>query len=71
MGFAWLDTETEESVIEATEFVKVAEKRTGLKIACFKEVVYRKGFVTKENFAAKATNLEKSSFAVYLRKIAK
>ncbi|AIG30083.1 glucose-1-phosphate thymidylyltransferase [Flavobacterium psychrophilum] len=70
-GFAWLDTGTHESLTEATEFVKAVEKRTGLKIACIEEVAYRKGFITKEQFAATATNLGKSSYADYLRKIAK
>lgn len=70
-GFAWLDTGTHESLTEATEFVKAVEKRTGLKIACIEEVAYRKGFINKEQFAATATNLGKSSYAEYLRKIAK
>jgi glucose-1-phosphate thymidylyltransferase len=70
-GFAWLDTGTHESLTEATEFVKAVEKRTGLKIACIEEVAYRKGFITKEQFAETATNLGKSSYADYLRKIAK
>jgi glucose-1-phosphate thymidylyltransferase len=70
-GFAWLDTGTHESLTEATEFVKAVEKRTGLKIACIEEVAYRKGFINKEQFAATATNLGKSSYADYLRKINK
>ncbi len=70
-GFAWLDTGTHESLTEATEFVKAVEKRTGLKIACIEEVAYRKGFIDKEQFAATATNLGKSSYADYLRKINK
>ncbi|MEO8234895.1 MAG: glucose-1-phosphate thymidylyltransferase RfbA [Flavobacterium sp.] len=70
-GFAWLDTGTHESLTEATEFVKAVEKRTGLKIACIEEVAYRKGFISKEEFAATAANLGKSSYADYLRKIAK
>lgn len=70
-GFAWLDTGTHESLTEATEFVKAVEKRTGLKIACIEEVAYRKGYINKEQFAATATNLGKSSYADYLRKIVK
>jgi glucose-1-phosphate thymidylyltransferase len=68
-GFAWLDTGTHESLTEATEFVKAVEKRTGLKIACIEEVAYRKGFINKEQFEKTATNLGKSSYADYLRKI--
>ena len=70
-GFAWLDTGTHESLTEATEFVKAVEKRTGLKIACIEEVAYRKGFITKEQFANTALSLGKSTYAEYLRKIAK
>ena len=70
-GFAWLDTGTHESLTEATEFVKAVEKRTGLKIACIEEVAYRKGFITKEQFANTTQNLGKSTYAEYLRKISK
>ncbi|WP_375604950.1 glucose-1-phosphate thymidylyltransferase RfbA [Flavobacterium davisii] len=68
-GFAWLDTGTHESLTEATEFVKAVEKRTGLKIACIEEVAYRKGFISKEEFAKCAEGLGKSTYAEYLRKI--
>jgi len=70
-GFAWLDTGTHESLTEATEFVKAVEKRTGLKIACIEEVAYYKGFISKDEFKKCADNLGKSSYAEYLRKIAK
>jgi len=70
-GFAWLDTGTHESLTEATEFVKAVEKRTGLKIACIEEVAYRKGFINKEQFQNCAAVLGKSTYAEYLRKIAK
>lgn len=70
-GFAWLDTGTHESLTEATEFVKAVEKRTGLKIACIEEVAFRKGFIDAEKFQNCASNLGKSSYADYLRKISK
>ena len=70
-GFAWLDTGTHESLTEATEFVKAVEKRTGLKIACIEEVAFRKGFIDAEQFQNCASNLGKSSYADYLRKISK
>lgn len=70
-GFAWLDTGTHESLTEATEFVKAVEKRTGLKIACIEEVAYRKGFISRGEFNKCAEGLGKSTYADYLRKIAK
>ncbi|WP_124980833.1 glucose-1-phosphate thymidylyltransferase RfbA [Nonlabens xiamenensis] len=47
-GYAWLDTGTHESLSEATEFVKVIEKRTGLKISCLEEIAYKMGWVSKQ-----------------------
>ncbi len=70
-GFAWLDTGTHESLTEATEFVKAVEKRTGLKIACIEEVAYRMNFIDAAQFRSCADNLGKSTYADYLRKIAK
>ncbi|WP_300565271.1 glucose-1-phosphate thymidylyltransferase RfbA [Flavobacterium sp.] len=70
-GFAWLDTGTHESLTEATEFVKAVEKRTGLKIACIEEVAYRMNFIDADQFKSCADNLGKSTYADYLRKIAK
>ena len=70
-GFAWLDTGTHESLTEATEFVKAVEKRTGLKIACIEEVAYRMDFINANQFKKCADNLGKSTYADYLRKIAK
>lgn len=49
-GFVWLDTGTHESLNEATEFVKVIEKRTGLKIACLEEIAYRMNYINEKKF---------------------
>lgn len=56
-GFAWLGTGTHEAITEATEFVKVVEKRTGLKIACLEEIATNYKWLTKEIIAQEVKNL--------------
>ena len=68
-GFAWLDTGTHEALTEATEFVKVVEKRTGLKIGCIEEIAFRMGFIDKEQLKIVANNHAKSSYGEYLYKL--
>jgi glucose-1-phosphate thymidylyltransferase len=68
-GYAWLDTGTHEALAEATEFVKVVEKRTSLKIACIEEVAYRMKFIDKEAFEKNIEVLGKSTYADYLKKL--
>jgi glucose-1-phosphate thymidylyltransferase len=69
-GFAWLDTGTFESLADAAEYVKVIEKRQGLKIGCPEEIAWRMGFIDKEDLLNLAKELEKSGYGEYLRKIA-
>tara|TARA_B110000977_G_scaffold197064_1_gene278750 strand:+ start:109 stop:990 length:882 start_codon:yes stop_codon:yes gene_type:complete len=66
-GFAWLDTGTHEALTEATEFVKVVEKRTGLKIACLEEIALTYNWISKETLAKNNKNL-KGDYFDYLRK---
>lgn len=70
-GFAWLDTGTFESLNDATEYVRVIEKRQGLKIGCPEEVAYRMGFINAAQLAALAKKFEKSGYGEYLMSIVK
>tara|TARA_R110000737_G_scaffold136663_2_gene167557 strand:- start:12863 stop:13735 length:873 start_codon:yes stop_codon:yes gene_type:complete len=68
-GYAWLDTGTHEALTEATEFVKVVEKRTGLKIACLEEIAYRMKYISMVQLAELAESYKKSGYGIYLKKL--
>lgn len=65
-GTAWLDTGTFDSLSDATEFVRVIEKRQGMKVGCIEEVAYRNGFIGKEQLIELAGQLKKSGYGQYL-----
>lgn len=65
-GFAWLDTGTHESLLEAAMFVETIEKRQGYKIACLEEIAWRNGWLTKDKIAETAKALSKNGYGQYL-----
>ncbi len=69
-GLAWLDTGTHDSFMEAGEFVRILERRQGLKVGCPEEIAYRMGFIDRAQLAALARGLEKSGYGKYLAEIA-
>ncbi|MET0706430.1 MAG: glucose-1-phosphate thymidylyltransferase RfbA [Tardiphaga sp.] len=69
-GFAWLDTGTHSSLVEASNFVQVLEQRQGLRIACPEEIALRQGFISLEAFENVAQKTAKSSYGEYLKSVA-
>ncbi|WP_319481192.1 glucose-1-phosphate thymidylyltransferase RfbA [uncultured Draconibacterium sp.] len=70
-GYAWLDTGTHESLMEASSFIETIEKRTGLKVACLEEIAYQRGWITKEQLEAQGENLSKNQYGQYLLSLVK
>ena len=69
-GFAWLDTGTHDSLAEASTFVEVIEKRTGLKIACLEGIAFRNGWITADKLREIAEPMKKNQYGQYLLRIA-
>ncbi|MGM8227461.1 glucose-1-phosphate thymidylyltransferase RfbA [Cellvibrio sp. ARAG 10.3] len=68
-GYAWLDTGTHDSLLEAGHFVQTIEHRQGLKVACLEEIAFHNGWITKEQLVAEAKALAKTGYGQYLMKI--
>jgi glucose-1-phosphate thymidylyltransferase len=65
-GFAWLDTGTHESLIEAGQFIHTVEKRQGLKVACLEEIAFQKGWISRDHLLTLAQDLSKTEYGQYL-----
>ena len=66
-GFAWLDTGTHDSLVEASQFIHTIEKRQGMKVACLEEIAFRKGWLNKEQVAEQIKKLSKTDYGRYLQ----
>lgn len=68
-GFTWLDTGTPENLLDAAEFVRITEKRQGIKISCPEEVAWQKGFINNEELAANIRRFNNNAYGTYLEKL--
>jgi glucose-1-phosphate thymidylyltransferase len=70
-GYAWLDTGTHDSLLDAGQFIATLERRQGLKIACLEEIAWRNGFITAEQFEKLAQPLSKNGYGQYMLRLLK
>ncbi|OBY77878.1 glucose-1-phosphate thymidylyltransferase [Paenibacillus sp. KS1] len=69
-GFAWLDTGTHDSLLQASHFIETIEKRQGFKVACIEEIAYLKGYISREQLIRLGNQLSKSDYGKYLLELA-
>jgi len=69
-GFAWLDTGTHESLMQASTFISTIEQRQGLKVSCIEEIAFNRGYINKEQLLALAEPLKKNQYGEYLINLA-
>ena len=69
-GTAWLDTGTDESLLQAANFIQTIQERQGLKVACVEEIAYRQGYIDRQQLVTAAEGLKKNSYGSYLRRLA-
>jgi glucose-1-phosphate thymidylyltransferase len=69
-GYAWLDTGTHDSLIEASEFVRTIQKRQGVQVACLEEIAFENGFINREQLRQRARLFEKTDYGRYLTRLA-
>lgn len=69
-GFAWLDTGTMDSLVDAADFVRMVEKRQGIKISAIEEIAYKNGWITKEKLTESAERYGKSTYGAHLKQVA-
>jgi glucose-1-phosphate thymidylyltransferase len=69
-GYAWLDTGTQESLLDASNFVRIVEERQGIKISCIEEIAWRMGWISKEELILLGRKLEKSTYGKYILDVA-
>ncbi len=70
-GYAWLDTGTHDSLLDAGQFIATIEKRQGLKVACIEEIAYNLGYIDRVQLLAAADGHQKNTYGAYLRRVAK
>ena len=70
-GYAWLDTGTHDSLLDAGQFIATLERRQGLKIACLEEIAWRRGFITTAQVEQQAQALAKNNYGQYLLRLIK
>jgi glucose-1-phosphate thymidylyltransferase len=68
-GFAWLDTGTHDTLLEASQFVQTVEHRQGLKVACLEEIAYQRGWICEQRLQKQACALHKTGYGQYLQKV--